>query len=299
MSRRTRGHSMRAPALILATVLAALGGCTDPAPILGPATSPVELPARATDAPPAVTLPDANPAFVQGFSTDQCQGGQVWLNVDRDLLQNALPEPYIAGDAVDLVGPGALQGGVASLETYNCKTSAFGTALALGLFNVFIRPPAKAEGLSDVDSNWYQVALFTSTPRLFSRLEPTGTLLVNGSVSNAIVALPVGYAADTADARDDSGSVFSFETSSALTSRQQAFTRRVWNEAPLGTLRSDYDVTSDLVQGTARCTVRSGTVVHEVTQVGSCGADRVYAGWVWNDAKWIGTIVYTPHPGAS
>jgi hypothetical protein len=291
---------MRAASVLVGLLcLLGLSGCTDPqAPAAGGGTNAL-MPTGNLTVPIGNLTLGGDPAFDVDFGAEGCHGGQVWINVNRQLLGNELPAGFETADAADLAGPRGNGRGLASIETYTCGKNALGSSpLAYGLFAIYVNPPKVGDGLPPAKSNWYALQIFTHTDTLLQLLRPSQARLVEGLVKNTVAATG-GVTTSDGEANDEAGKIFSFQVASAVSTPGADFTRRVWQVAPDGLLRFDQTAKADLIEGQGRCDVRAGSTVYQVAKTSSCLPQDTFSSWVWDHAQWTGRAVFAPGANAT
>jgi hypothetical protein len=273
---------MRAVPALLLLLMAGLSGCAEETPAKGPTDA-----SQVLGVPPFNFTVPAEPVTLDvAFDAQGCHAGQLWVDVSSSLVQQ--PPGFEPAPAKRLVQRGVTSDGLASLETFVCDSHSLGPGpLAFGGYLLYVEPPPFGEGLEEAATNWYVYAMYTDTAPLLSVLTSVNATVGRGTATNSVTAAP--YTKSAGQAADESGPIFSYETTSVLTKTNGPSTRRIWHFVPEGLLRIDLSYQAEITDGSGSCQIRDGSPITQA-QVG-CGANDVLAGLSWNQASWTGRMV--------
>ncbi len=286
---------------MLTTSLAGcLGGADDPSVAPDPATG--------TDGDPSPldngTLPDlANytappplPADGLPFSANSCIGASIYLAVDLDEVQAALPPGFVAADGGILRGvqvPAETGDGLVAVDVLYCNTAQFAGGGPVGLASVSARidPPAVGADLPPVDYEFYEFAKYASDANLTLQLGRVHYAIQNVTVEADKFVVPVGPSTSTAAATLDGEELFDVDATAVLAQRSYVNTRRAWHVTDEGLLHTDYAYEMWIHHGVAQCTFSEPVFGRT-----DCPLDGQWEGLVWDESLWTARIYFDANP---
>lgn len=207
--------------------------------------------------------------------------------------QKHLPKGFKARDAQGLLGLPASSGrGAVALNAVNCGQSELTAQdVSEGKLVVYVDPPNVAGERPPAEPNFYEVARYTPNEEMLRLLRAVGWRALEGSVAIAIQTQASGAATGNGEVRDDEGIVVHTFGMTAPAPAPLAGLARFWHDTPGGVAYFDYKADTNVAQGSGSCSIKSGSVGHNLTGIQTCPNGQTFS-LVFPSYKWEGRFEY-------